>query len=123
MQIWMVALLGANLGLAAFLIWRQQLQLARLNALETQAVALGAATGSLPVDLKTVLGDGPNPMITIEILNPMEVAARESWVAGAVGNLSPPLIRSIVYKRAREQIVEQLRERGLQAKVEVRRSA
>ncbi len=58
-------------------------------------------------------------MITIEIENPAEVAAKESVLARAFGGLAPRLVK----RKVEEQIVEQLtavfEERGIRARIDI----
>ena len=69
---------------------------------------------AVPVrDVATVLGDGPPPagngnrtrrVITVEILNPLELAAHRGRVAGIAGSLAPGLVRRLVH----DQMVKRL---------------
>jgi len=56
-------------------------------------------------------------LISIEILNPMELAAKETWVAGVLGSVTPTLIRRLVYQRAAQMVREELRGHGVTAEV------
>lgn len=104
--------------LLAALTWRQWQLGQEVVRLRLQANALALKVGSEAATLEGLVG-GRAPVISIEILNPMEVAAKESWVAGALGNLSPALIRGIVYKQASEQLRQELTLRGIQSDVRV----
>jgi hypothetical protein len=57
--------------------------------------------------------------IAIEILNPFELAARETRLAGAAARLAPRMIERIVYERAAGQIAQQMKEQGVEAEVTV----
>lgn len=60
----------------------------------------------------------PRPVISIKILNPFELAARESRLAEPIAMLAPQIIEHIVYRRTVEILIEQLRERGVEAQVQ-----
>lgn len=59
------------------------------------------------------------PLITVEILNAQELAARESWAARRFGGLVPRWVGREVAARAAAQIAEQLAEQGVRAVVRV----
>ncbi|MGH8541836.1 MAG: hypothetical protein ACRETW_15195 [Stenotrophobium sp.] len=101
-------LLAINLLLtiAAF-AWAFRLQ-AKLRRLESGAAALLVELGAQPADLKKELADKKAMLLTVEILNPMELARKESWFAGAAGSLAPGLVRRIVYRRTRAMMLDQL---------------
>jgi hypothetical protein len=91
-----------SLGLLA---WALKLR-ARLIVLEAQSNALSARLGSAPPAKSDSSG---KPMrLTIEILNPIELARKESWFAGAFGTLTPALLRRIVYARTLTIMQDQL---------------
>lgn len=94
------------LGLAAALVWR-------LVALRQRLAALQQRLEALPV----IPAASSRSIIAVEILNPMELARRESRLAGTAATLAPRLLERIVYARAAEQIAEQLRAEGVQAHV------
>ncbi len=102
-----------SLGLLA---WALKLR-ARLAELENQATALGARLGSVPV----TPGDstGKPMLLTIEILNPVELARKESWFAGAFGSLTPTLLRRIVYARTLTIMQQQLLQFDVKADVQL----
>lgn len=55
--------------------------------------------------------------IAIEILNPFELAARETRFATAAARLAPRMIERIVYERAAVMIAQQMAEQGVKAEV------
>jgi hypothetical protein len=96
----------------------------RFRALKLEADRLAKAARELapaPADAAALLADKPE-FIVIEILNPVEVAARESALGGALGKVAPSFIRAEVYKRMRDQLEAGLKERGIAADVRVRRA-
>ena len=113
MSVLIAMLITALIALTAWLIVtldRMQKKLAalheRLHA--TPALPLGGASGK--------------SRIAIEILNPFELAARETRFAGAAARLAPKMIERIVYERAAVMIAQQMAEQGVQVEVNVRTS-
>lgn len=105
--------LVVSLGLLA---WALKLR-ARLAALERRSNELSARVGSLPPARSDSAG---KPMrLTIEILNPIELARKESWFAGAFGTLTPALLRRIVYTRTLTIMQEQLLQFDVKADVQL----
>ena len=101
-------LLALNLLLViGVLAWSFAL-LARLRRLESANAALLVELGAQPADLKKELADKKAMLLIVEILNPMELARKESWFAGVAGSLAPGMVRRIVYKRTRSMMLEQL---------------
>lgn len=115
-------LLTANLLVfSCLLIWLFLLQ-RRSALLKTSAEKLAAEFGTLPRDLRTEAqraGIQPGPFYTIEILNPLEVAAQESRLGKVFGGLTPVIVRREVYRQAHGIIREQLAGRGIKAEVKL----
>ena len=73
----------------------------------------------------SVLDGAPRPsgalgirrIITIEILNPIELAGSRSRVAGIAGSLIPSITRRVVYDQALKQIRRDMREHNVIADV------
>ncbi len=86
------------------------------NRLATELSALAPAANAM-ADYEQSVGHLKGRVIAVEILNPMELAARQSRFADMFGNLSPGLIRKIVYERTEKILLDQLREYGVQADV------
>jgi len=87
--------------------------------LESDRLAKAARElGPAPADVAALLGDKPE-FLAIEILNPVEVAARESALGGAIGKLAPSFIRAEVYRRMRDEFEAGLKARGIAADVRV----
>ena len=113
MQLLIAMLLLVSLGL---LVWILQLR-TRLAKLETQAKVLAESVGALPVAARDPTG---RPMLlTIEILNAVELARKESWFAGAFGSLTPALLKRIVYTRTRTIMQQQLLQFDVKADVQL----
>lgn len=117
-----VLLLVLNLLLLSALIWRS-LTLARLSRmLESQMQALRAAPHDAELDLDQLLGKGRRPVIVLDILNPMEVAAGQSWFADKLGSVAAPLIRRIVYDQTVKNMYAEVAKWGVQAQVDLHRA-
>lgn len=113
-------LLAANLlALIAVLGWLYLLQ-RRTAELQSGAQGLAAEVEALPSDLREqagAAGIGAPQFYTIEILNPLEVAAADSKLGELFGSLTPAIVRREVHRRAHGIIRQQLSERGIRADV------
>lgn len=108
-----VITLLVSIGLLAWVLKLRQ----RLAVLEAQSNALAARLGTTPVAMRDTAG---KPMLlTIEILNPVELARKESWFAGAFGSLTPTLLRRIVYARTLTIMQDQLLQFDVKADVQL----
>ena len=58
-------------------------------------------------------------VLTIEILNPLELASSQNWVAGIASSLAPALVTKIVYERAAKMMKEELGKFGVEAVVQI----
>ena len=56
-------------------------------------------------------------VLTIEILDPNEVAASRGRALGLVGALAPGIVRRVVYDRTRRILIDQLTAQGVRADV------
>jgi hypothetical protein len=115
-------LLSANLLALGLLCWRHWAAQRALAVTARQLEQLPVSQLSKP-ELSELLGKGSRDIIAIEILNPMELAAKESWFADRFGSLTPALIRRIVYARTLEIIGPQLDSFGVKADVRLHRAA
>lgn len=98
----LVVLLAAALGWALLRLQR------RVDALHSQ---IGDDAAAAPPSGRV------RPVIRIEILNPFELAVRDTPLAGPAAKLAPRMIERIVYSRAAMQIAEQLKAQGVDAQV------
>jgi hypothetical protein len=110
-------LLIANLGGLVWLIRRQIRHGQELAALAATAQKLAPLRAGVPDDLARTLESSRSTLISIEILNPMELASKQSRFARAFGSMTPALIRREVYRQARDMIDVQLREHGVEPRV------
>lgn len=105
----LIAILIIGLMLfSASLLWA----LSRLQRRLAEVQARLAADSVVPPAAK-----GGRARIAIEILNPFELAARETRLATALARLAPRMIERIVYERAAVQIAQQMAEMGVRAEV------
>lgn len=116
-------LFAALLLLTGWLLWKETRHYRLLNTLEQELAQLTDAPPPLqrPVLDAALMDNRPN-LITIEILNPMELAHKESKWAQTFGSMAPTLIRQIVYQRAAERVRTQLIAQGVEAEVKVLRA-
>jgi hypothetical protein len=89
----------------------------RRNAEMAELVAVTTADVGKPVQVEALFKDSKDRLITIEILNPAELAATQSRFSGVAGGVAPGLIRKIVYDRTVQILREQLVAQGVQADV------
>jgi len=61
----------------------------------------------------------PNPFITIEILNAVELATKASKVGGLISKYAPDLMHRIVVKRTADTMRDQMTEHGVQVVIQV----
>ncbi|HWY24197.1 MAG TPA: hypothetical protein VNX47_04720 [Nevskia sp.] len=116
MNLLTMILIAANAAVLACL-WLRHLALRRdLDAGRRQLEQWNAAgVGALAATALTALGR-PS-LISVEILNPMELAVKESALAKAFGSLTPDLVRREVYKEIYRRLCVQLQEQGVVAEV------
>jgi hypothetical protein len=113
-----LVLLIANLIALVALGLRHQRLRTELAELRTRAEALSAGAAPLPEDLRRMAREGAS-MLSIRILNPMELAAQKHWIAGIAGRITPGLVRRIVSNEAAKIVRQELPKYGVIAEVEV----
>ena len=107
MSVFIALLVTALIGLCAWLIFTVDRLHQRIGLLHER---LGGATLPPP-------GSGSKTRIAIEILNPFELAAKETRLASAAAKLAPKMIERIVYERAAVMIAQQMADQGVVADV------
>ena len=112
-----VILLTVNLLLLAGLLLASLRNARTLTRLRADAEALKPLHAELGPELRQQLTESGSRVIGIEILNPLQVAASQSWVAGHFGALAPGLIQREVYRQTRAILETQLREYGIEPRV------
>ncbi|MEQ6884707.1 hypothetical protein [Salicola sp. Rm-C-2C1-2] len=61
----------------------------------------------------------PEMLMTVRVLNPIEVARRESTSARLVGDYMPETVRRIVFRQLTTELDEALSERGIESEISV----
>lgn len=112
-----VFLLLNLIALAALLVrfLRLRQEVAELRA---KSQALAGAGSEIPAELRQIAREGA-ALLSIRILNPMELAAQKHWVAGVAGRLTPRVVRRIVSHEAAKIVRQELPKYGVVAQVEV----
>jgi hypothetical protein len=90
--------------------------------LENEVRQAAERAAALPPDLVEALGVGGRQVITIELLNPFELAGRSSWFARPLSAVTPDLLRNVVYQRAVTMFRERSSEYGVEADVRLHRA-
>ncbi|MBJ8346183.1 hypothetical protein [Antrihabitans sp. YC2-6] len=72
-----------------------------------------------PAIVQSARNIGRGRIITIEILNPLEVASGQSWFAGIASSLAPSLVTKTVYDTAAKMMRQELAAAGVEAVVDV----
>ena len=93
-------------GAAGWLLLRLQ---RRVDALHAQLLGSDSPAALPPA--------ARGPVIEIRILNPFELAVKDTPLAGPAARVAPRMIERIVYSRAAQQIAEQLKAQGVEAQV------
>jgi hypothetical protein len=90
-------------------------RLRRQHARAVRAEQLIAATEAL--DLDPAILATSDRIITVEILNPLEVAAKRVKLASVVGSVAPSVIAKVVYEQTAKILRNQLSLQGVAAEV------
>lgn len=110
-------LLLLNLAALAILVERLLRMRRQIASLQARSEAL-AGTAVVPADIQRMAREGAS-LLLIRILNPMELATQKHWAAGAVGRITPGLIRRIVANEAMKIVNQELPKYGVVAEVQV----
>lgn len=108
----------ATLGTVAVL-FRKVKELQQQTREASEALATEHA---VPRVHEAVYTAGKGRIITVEILNPLELAASQVKVAGPAGSVAPELIRKQVYAKTVSILKEQLVQQGVEAEVQIHES-
>lgn len=109
--------LALMLIVALVFLWRRQSRLqALLDTLLQDQRQLTVACNALPPDARALLPEN-KALLSIEILNPLQLAVQESRYAEALSAVSPGLLRRIVHQRTAEILRDELVKYGVQAEV------
>jgi len=107
------------LAAVVYLFLRLSAQRKLLAQLREEQRALAEAWRSEQADLSRFIESKPNPFITIEILNAVELATKESIVGGLIGKCAPDMMHRLVVKRTADTMRDQMMGHGVQVEVEV----
>jgi|AntDeeMinimDraft_6_1070357.scaffolds.fasta_scaffold01893_2 hypothetical protein len=61
----------------------------------------------------------PEMLMTVRVLNPLEVARRESASARLIGDYMPETVRRMVFRRLTEELDDTLSKRGIESEISV----
>lgn len=116
MMVWLllVPLAIALLAVAVVLYRRWQHVEAELERLSRE---LQTADGTTR---EWVKGQG-DMILTVEVLNPIELARQNSRIGSQLASVAPRLVRRRVYERVADELAAELADRGVEADVKVQR--
>lgn len=80
---------------------------------------LEASLSALELPAPPPLPFRERPYITIEVLNPIELATAQSRTGALVGSVRPQMVTKIVYDQVAKQVLQGLEEEGAVAEVRV----
>lgn len=112
-------LIVINLAIIVGMLWYKGAVSNELMSLRSRAETLDPEAGAPPPDIKDIYNDLKGGLISIEILNPMELAAKESWFAGIFGSVAPAMLRKLVYKQASKITINMLKDFGVDGEVRI----
>ncbi|HEY0975037.1 MAG TPA: hypothetical protein VGE57_11130 [Solimonas sp.] len=114
---WVLLGLSLILIVVAALLWRRLRGLnTMIETLRQDQQQLAQAWNALPPDARALL-PADKALLSVEILNPQQLASQESRFADALGSVTPGLLRRIVYQRTAEILRGELAAKGVQAEV------
>lgn len=119
MNIFITILVLANtaISITLLLLWLRSYQ--QTQALLLEAASLATANTVIPANLNKLVMEHKKRVITVEILNPTELAIAKSKFAKHLMSLAPDTINKLVYKEAREILAQQLPTFGVNAEVKI----
>ncbi|MEN8719511.1 MAG: hypothetical protein ABF296_04510 [Oceanococcaceae bacterium] len=115
----LIALLILNAVLLSLGVVLLRSNLRRLKQQAHDIAPLLALAPPPAADVRGLLGETTPRLISIEIQNPMQLAAQHQAVAGMLGNLAPGLVRREVYRQAAAIIRGELEKWNVAAEVRV----
>lgn len=107
----------ALIGVGAALLWRWQ----RLAADVARLSAQLGTTDEQAREARVAIAEAEGTFLTVEILNPFELAGDHSRIGASLAGVAPGLVRRRVYQTVASELREELQSRGVQAEVEVHR--
>lgn len=116
MPAWLgILLLLIGLGLGAGLV----ALFMRYREVSRQLRRLSEELGASDDVARQALAQGPDMALSIEILNPLELARANSRIGSSLAGVAPGLVRRRVYQTVSREVAVELEERGVQARVEL----
>jgi len=119
MNAFAVVLLVGLLGIVVYLLLKLSAQRRLLLQLQQEQQSLAEAWRLEQTDLSKFISTRAAPVISIEILNAVEVAANNSTFGRLIGKYMPDKISRIVIKRTADNMREQMEENGVHVDVKV----
>lgn len=110
---------ASTVTVTALALWRIRRLRVDLTAANAELSRLAEELNAAPIDLSRTLGEGGRKLITIEILNPIELASAETTFARTAGAVAPSLIRGEVTRRAVQRLHTQLAAEGVDAEIRI----
>lgn len=112
-----LVLANTAISITLLLLWLRSHQ--QTQALLLEAASLATANTVIPANLNKLVMEHKKRVITVEILNPTELAIAKSKFAKHLMSLAPDTINKLVYKEAREILAQQLPTFGVNAEVKI----
>lgn len=81
-----------------------------------------AQTGASSEQERKALVQAPTMLLTVEVLNPLELARAHSRIGSSLAGVAPGLVRKRVYQTVASELREELAERGVQASIEIHKA-
>lgn len=88
-----------------------------ISALRARSEPLSQAS-AVPAELSKMAREGA-ALLSIRILNPMELAAQKHWLAGVAGRVTPGIVRKVVCQEAAKIVRLELPKYGVVAEVKI----
>jgi hypothetical protein len=119
MNILITLLVLANMAISItlLLLWLRSHQ--QTQALLLEVASLATSNNVIPANVKNLVLEHKKRIITVEILNPTELAIAKSKFAKHLMGLAPDTINKLVYKEARDILAQQLPTFGVNAEVKI----
>lgn len=104
------------LSLVAALLWRN---FKRLRVQEADIQPLLDIAPPPAAEVEEILGSPHPRLLSVEIQNPLQLAAKEMAAGGLFGHLAPETVRREVYRQAAKILREELEKWGIVSEVRV----
>ena len=109
--------------ITVLLVWRIGHLQRLVTHMRTELAGLTDAAVLQEPDAAALIGSPRPTLITIEILNPFELAMKENRFAGPAAAVAPDLLRQEVTRQALQRVREELVKQGVKAEVRIVRGA